>query len=85
MIPLFDIRAVNAIAEKMAAGDPAAFHRSLDLMLGQYRAVFRAGASLLRRNYSVSAEECERLMPFNFATSDAGDPGSIVGRATQRE
>ena len=85
MIPLMNIDAIAKQGERALASDPGDMFRSIGRALAVYRIAFRAGSNLLRRNYAIGDEECERLMPFNYQLSDLADPTSKVHMATPAE
>ncbi len=63
------------------AGDPAKLVETIGHILGVHQVAYWAGSTLLKRNYDLTDEDCDRLMPFNYQLADLADPESKLHRA----
>lgn len=82
VLALLNTQKVRQAAEKAKSGDPSAILVTVGQMFALYQKVFFAGSALLKRNYTVTDSDCERLMPFNYHLTEIFDPNSKVHQTT---
>jgi hypothetical protein len=81
-LSLLNVDAIRRYGEEATAGDPSGLVRTLGQMFAIYQVTFWAGSVLLKRNYNLTDNDCDRLMPFNYQVTDMGDPRSKVHQTT---
>jgi hypothetical protein len=82
LLPFMNIEAIKRYGQDVMEGRPEGFLRTMGNVLAIHQVAYLCGAMLLRRNYSVTDDDCESLMPFNYQMDEFFDPTSKVHQAT---